>query len=244
MWSLTGALCFSDYLYYPCSVFDRGKWLAKSNLRNDNGNFVYGLNFRLGCFSEFLFRYLIVLILANNGDSGVGFDQFLTTYMPTNPFFYQLTGDTTSTGNFILLHYHPLMMPPSLIRSDLRLLRSALCLHYRILAPVIYGFPTILEEVEMVILYSTIFDLLSFCYALHEPVCCYPPLWGSIKLKFFARLMGTQSTLTMLYIQYVLRLVSLLKWKFILSSTSLWSTRINNSSVVWIVIELPGNMSL
>lgn len=57
--SLTGAGCFSNYLCYLRSVFDPGKRLAESILRNDNGYFVNEMDSRLGYNSEFQFMCMI-----------------------------------------------------------------------------------------------------------------------------------------------------------------------------------------
>lgn len=115
---------------------------------------------------------------------GVVFDQLLIAYIPVTHLAYQLVDILILTGSFILFHCHSMLL--SLVRSDLRLLRRRLCLHYQITAPVLYGVHIILEEVKMVILYSMC-DLLSSCYTLHESVCFYRPMWDSIKLGFFTR---------------------------------------------------------
>ncbi|XP_026380372.1 uncharacterized protein LOC113275144 isoform X1 [Papaver somniferum] len=77
MWILTSAVCFFNYLCYPYSVFDRGKRLANSDLRYDNGSLVSELDLRPGYSSEFQFRFLIVFLLVNYGGSGGGVRLFL-----------------------------------------------------------------------------------------------------------------------------------------------------------------------
>ncbi|XP_026414917.1 uncharacterized protein LOC113310440 [Papaver somniferum] len=148
--------------------------------------------------------------------------------MPAKQLPYQLVGVLASTGNFVLFHYHYMLL--SLTRSDYRLLRRGLCLHYQIPVPVLYGVLIILEEVKM----------------------------GFLKLEFFAGMMGTQPIPTVLYIPTVLMCVVLLKWKFKLStselcsmryvswncksklfSTILWSRK-RSDGTIWLVVKLPG----
>lgn len=80
MWILHGAVYFSIYLCYTCSIFDRGKRVHESILVNANtAKFVYGLVFKLGSSSALQFMYPIMFLLVNASGSGVSGKLFLQT---------------------------------------------------------------------------------------------------------------------------------------------------------------------